>query len=101
MKKNIFEEALDMCDIEVKQKFEYVDEQLYDIADDIVYFAEELVKAEIDEKVAEEMRNNIELAQANCRRVYLQRKLEELNHRYDILENIFDELLIEILEYVE
>lgn len=106
-KKMTFEDALDLCDFEIKCRYDYLDELLCNIDDEIMYLAEEIERANIDKEVAEEMLDlgfeeaRDKMIEANRERVELNKRLKYLEEKYEITMDLFDEVFLGILANIE
>lgn len=102
-----FEDALDLCDFEIQVKYDYLDELLCNIDDEMMYLTEEIERAKVDEEVAEVMWKNgfnsarEKLVSANRKRSQLQNRLEYLEEEYEIVMDMWDEVFLGILANLE
>ncbi|NMA73520.1 MAG: hypothetical protein GX963_05035 [Bacteroidales bacterium] len=94
---NLFQKALDMCPAEIQIRFNYINDLLCDTNDEVYECFTNIQKLEVDEEVLEKINDFFEIAKVNRERVNLQRKLEYLEAKEDILEDMFDEMLLNIL----
>lgn len=92
-----FQDYLYDCDAEVQIKFSYLDELLCETDDAIVEIFEEIQKAQIDEDIAEKMGQVQIQIDENKRRYVLQQKLKIWEERCEILEDMYEEMLLKIL----
>lgn len=92
-----FQDYLYDCDAEVQIKFSYIDELLCETDDKIVEIFEEIQKAQIDEDIAEKMGQDEVMTEANKRRYILQQKLKIWEERCEILEEMYEDMLLKIL----
>lgn len=95
--KKSFEDCLDECDYDIQIKFSYLDELLCECDDAIVEIFEEIQKAEIDEEIAEKTGQAEIMIDTNKHRVLLQKKLKIYEERYDILEEMYEDMMFQIL----
>lgn len=105
--KMTFEDALDLCDFEIQCRYNYLDELLCEIDNEIMYLTEEIEKVKVNRKVAEEMLERgfesarDKMIEANRDRVKLNKKLKYLEEEYEIVMDKYDEIFINILENIE
>ncbi|HHV25986.1 MAG TPA: hypothetical protein GXX63_02180 [Tissierellia bacterium] len=106
-KKMTFEDAYNMCPLEIQIKYNYLDELLCEIDDTMMYLTEEIEKVKVNREVAEEMLERgfesarDKMIEANRDRVKLNKKLKYLEEEYEIVMDKYDEIFINILENIE
>ncbi|MSU01390.1 hypothetical protein [Tissierella pigra] len=102
-----FEDALDMCDYDIKVKFAYLDNLLCDLDDDISEVFEEIAYAEVDEEICNRLiESDFEdererLFKINQRQMKLAEELDYLQVKYDIVEDLYEEVLFNILANID
>lgn len=92
-----FQDYLYDCDAETQIKFSYIDELLCETDDKIVEIFEEIQKAQIDEDIAEKMGQDQIQIDENKRRYVLQQKLKIWEERYEVLEDMYEDMIYQIL----
>ena len=98
-----FEEKLERCEIETQVRYFYLNELLSSIDEEMSDIENEIICVEVDEEIAEKMMEDginakDEMIEANKERVQLQKELEYLDVKYGVVEEMYDEILTEIIE---
>lgn len=101
---SLFTKALNMCDVDVEWRYNYLDDLLCSLQDESMELYEELERAKIDEEIAEALINDYgfdarnDLINCNIKRVELQKELEEIEYRIEATNDLYDEVFYGILE---
>ncbi len=115
--KMTFQDAYDMCDFEIQCRYNYLDQLLCEIDDEIMYLTEELEKAKVNGEIAKELiNNNEEIARklfedygeinektlSNGFRIEkIQEEIDYLYEKYEIVMDMYDEVFLGILANIE
>ena len=104
-KEKSFEDYLDECDYDVQIKFNYLDELLCQLDDQISETFADIQKVEIDQEVLlkmDEYYDDIvikteDIIAVNRERVKLTKRLNILEKRYDVVEELYEDMMFQIL----
>ncbi|WP_313757168.1 hypothetical protein [Tissierella sp.] len=102
-----FEEALDICDYDIKERFYYLDDLLCELDDEIMETSAEVIYADVDEEICKRLiESDFEdererLFKTNQRQRKLAEELDYLQVKYDITEDLYEEMLFNILKNID
>lgn len=100
---NKLEKALQECDVDVRDKFLYLDDILCDLEDEIEALHEEIMYIEIDIEIAKRMfktkfAEDYALAILQEKKKVFLEELEYLNVKYDVVEEMYEEMMLGLLK---
>lgn len=104
---DLFQEALDMCDVDVRWRYEYLFDLLCNLEDESMELYEELEKANVDYEIADRLIEEYDfdagsdLIYANKRVTDLTKEIEEVEYRIDVVTDLYDECFFNILANLE
>lgn len=93
-----FEEKLEVCDIETQVRYFYLSELLSSIDEEMSDIENEIICVEVDEEIADRLYCKDKMIEANKERIQLQKELEDLENEYNVIEEMYDEIISEIIE---
>lgn len=104
-KSDLFEKALDMCDADIKWRYDYLNNLLCDLEDKEAELYQAIVEAEIDAEIAKSLSENynrkLDLSKTRVRKDELNKELEKIRDTRDVVEDLFDEVYFNILANLE
>lgn len=100
---NKLEKALAECDVDVRDKFLYLDDILCDLEDEIEVLHEEITLIEVDIEIAKrihstQFQEDYALAILAEKKKVFEEELEYLNVKYDVVEEMYEEMMMKLLK---
>ena len=100
---NRIEKALAECDVEIRDKFLYLDDILCDIEDEIMVLHEEITYVEVDIEIAKRIHStkfqeDYAIAILADKKKVFEEELEYLNVKYDVVEEMYEEMMLGLLK---
>ena len=98
-----FEDALDMCDVEIQERYSYLDSLLCELDDEMLETYKEIEYAKVDEEICKRLIESDfddkkeELVHIQKRLNRLTEKLDYLQVKYDITDDLYEEMFLSIL----
>ena len=96
------EKALAECDVDVRDKFLYLDDILCDLEDEIEVLHEEITLIEVDIEIAKRIHSkqfaeDYAIAILQEKQRVFSEELEYLNVKYDVVEEMYEEMMMKLL----
>lgn len=92
-----FEDCLDNCDADIQIKFNYLDELLCGLDDEISEVFEDIQKAEVDMEIATKLLDRKRYNEANLARTDLKNYLGKLEDEYSVVDDLYEDMMLNIL----